>query len=43
MKTHTFEFHEHVDFTGPPLTDDIIRVAESTLGYKLPAAYLGGC
>ena len=28
------------DHTGPPLTDEMIEEAESTLGYKLPVAYL---
>ena len=28
------------DFTGPPLTDGMIRAAEAKLGYKLPAAYI---
>lgn len=27
-------------FTGPPLTEDLIRSAESALGYKLPDSYL---
>ena len=37
-------------FTGPPLTEEMIRAAEAALGYKLPKAYLrllrirnGGC
>jgi hypothetical protein len=27
-------------FTGPPLTEDLIRAAEARLGYKLPGSYL---
>ena len=27
-------------YTGPPLTDEMIRSAESRLGYKLPESYL---
>ena len=27
-------------YKGPPLTDDMIRAAETKLGYKLPSAYL---
>ncbi len=27
-------------FTGPPLTEEVIRAAEAQLGYKLPASYL---
>ena len=27
-------------FTGPPLSEDLIRGAEARLGYRLPAAYL---
>ena len=27
-------------FTGPPLTDELIRQAEERLGYKLPPGYL---
>lgn len=28
------------EFTPPPLTDEMVRSAESALGYRLPAAYL---
>jgi hypothetical protein len=27
-------------FTGPPLTDEMVRAAETSLGYKLPESYL---
>jgi hypothetical protein len=27
-------------FTGPPLTDEMIRAAETQLGHALPEAYL---
>jgi hypothetical protein len=28
------------EFTGPPITEDMIRSAEESLGYKLPGSYL---
>ena len=33
---------DHVDdkYTGPPLTDDMVRAAEGTLGVMLPESYL---
>ena len=33
-------FDESNYFTGPPLTEGMIRAAEAQLGYKLPACYL---
>jgi hypothetical protein len=43
-------FDEVDYFTGPPLTEEMIRAAQANLGYKLPQSYLrliriknGGC
>lgn len=33
-------FGESNCFTGPPLTEEMIRSAESSMGYKLPPSYL---
>ncbi|MCI0640159.1 MAG: SMI1/KNR4 family protein [Gemmataceae bacterium] len=34
-------WHDVVDeYTGPPLTDDMVRVAEKIIGRKLPESYL---
>lgn len=41
MSTQDDIFDTSTEYTGPALTDAMVAAAEASLGYKLPASYLG--